>query len=594
MFHHAFTSYLTYAHPLDELCPLSCTGKDTFGGLSLSLIDTLDTLIIFEQYPSFVWATRYLRSHLSFDLNTTVSVFETTIRALGGLLSAHMLLTQQFHNCTFDPNFWYPNYDDALLWLAVNLADRLMPAFLTPTLIPYGAIHLQHGVMPQESQIASTAGAGSLLLEFGTLSRLTGDPRYYTAAYSAMAALHSRAAWTGLVGNHINIMDGTWVATDSGVGGLVDSFYEYMAKGYILFGDERLLRMFLVSASAVQSFVRKKPWFLDADMWSGQTSNIFHSSLSAFFPGLQTLMGSIVPAMETTRAHFSVWRKYGCLPEGYNVMTTTPMIGQVNYPLRPELAESLFYLHWATNDPMWIGAAASMLHSLENLTRTPCGYAEIRDVRTHEKGDLMPSFMMSETLKYLFLTFTPTTSSGDPHWLRSGRIVFTTEAHPLPIVSSDAMADIFAAGASSTSAMDNATTSSDSNADGTEDSIDEDVDSIPAHRRKCPLPKEADRIPCGYAMHGTDFPQVVDVNDIPSEGLTADVMRRVERLMREHGLQQVQLGKPGSRDLTRGYRVVQVGGAHMTFQVARPQPKCTRQMGWHVARGLCPWTSTWT
>ena len=149
------------------------------------------------------------------------------------------------------------------------------------------------------------------MLEFGTLSRLTRDPRHYRAAFDALRALHDRAAWTGLVGNHINIDHGAWVATDSGVGGLVDSFYEYMAKGYILFGDARLLRMFHSSSAAVQSFVRRAPWFLDADMWSGQTSNVFHSSLSAFYPGLQRLSGQIGPAAETTRAHFSVWRKYG-------------------------------------------------------------------------------------------------------------------------------------------------------------------------------------------------------------------------------------------------------------------------------------------
>lgn len=230
MLRHAYGSYITHALPRDELRSLSCVGADTFGGVAASLVDALDSLFVIGDFAAFVSACRHVRNDVHFDRNTTVSVFEINIRVLGGLLSAHSLIRESPPDTGFDPAVWFPDYDDALLYLAQDLADRLMPVFDTPTAIPYGAVHLQTGVSRNESSIASTAGAGSLLLEFGTLSRLVNDPKYYRAAFNAMEALHTRAApWTGLVGNHINIITGQWVATDSGVGGLIDSFYEVRA-----------------------------------------------------------------------------------------------------------------------------------------------------------------------------------------------------------------------------------------------------------------------------------------------------------------------------------------------------------------------------
>lgn len=161
-----------------------------------------------------------------------------------------------------------------------------------------------------------------------------------------------------------------------------------MVKGYILFGDMRLLNMFYEAYNAVQRYLRRGPWYLPADMFTGQTSSLGHCSLGAFWPGMQVLVGEIDDAIETTRAHFSVWRRYGCLPEAWHVYSQAPVDGAVNYPLRPELLESVFYLHWATNDSSWIGVARSMMHSLENLTRVECGFARIRNVVTHEQENL--------------------------------------------------------------------------------------------------------------------------------------------------------------------------------------------------------------
>jgi len=101
--------------------------------------------------------------------NKTVSVFETNIRILGGLLSAHLIASD------YATGMRIQSYDDQLLHLAADLAQRLLPAFDTPTGIPFGSINLKYGVDENESKITSTAGGGTLTLEFGILSRLTNN-----------------------------------------------------------------------------------------------------------------------------------------------------------------------------------------------------------------------------------------------------------------------------------------------------------------------------------------------------------------------------------------------------------------------------------
>lgn len=229
MFYHGYLNYKNHALHFDELRPLSCDGVDTFGGIHITLIDSLDALAVFGDWREFTWAVKYVEASVpSFAITANVSVFETNIRVLGSLLSAHGLLTDAAPAAGWRPSDYYPDYNNGLLKLAVDLADRLIPAFDTPTGIPYGAVGLNRGVWPGETVVASTAGGGSLLVEFGTLSLMTGDPKYYAAAFRAVEGLHKRVAWTGLVGNHIDTTTGEWVAHESGIGALIDSYYEYV------------------------------------------------------------------------------------------------------------------------------------------------------------------------------------------------------------------------------------------------------------------------------------------------------------------------------------------------------------------------------
>lgn len=606
MFDHAFSSYMTHAFPYDELNPITCKGSNTFGGISLTLIDTLDTLLLFNKPSTFMKAMNYICDNLTFDIDSTVSVFETTIRVLGGLLSSHSLLTTS--KVFKEKYFWIDsNYDDCLLWHAVKLTDKLLPAFNTSTKIPFGSIHLLNGVHKNESRVASTAGSGSLLLEFGTLSIYTNNTKYYNVAFESMKSLFSyRSEYTGLVGNHINIDDGLWVATQSGIGALIDSYYEYMIKGYILFGDKRLLTMFIKSYESIVKYIYKSPWFLDAEMYTGYTSNAIQSSLSAYYPGLLVLIGKIDDAIISTRAHYSVWRKYGSLPEGYDVVQKKVVYGRINYPLRPELIEAMFYIHWATNDTAWIGAAANIMHSLEVVSWVNCGFAEIKDVKHLEKGDCMPSFMMSETLKYIYLIF------GGGDWVKNGRFVFTTEAH-LMIVQLNEFQDLMQHDLNDNDVNDGFSIEDlrkklkdlinsgeaehveaaiegeelgYSNDDGNictptpppkeeveeEDEdivekldadLDEEENMTMLGQVKCRRrPKWKTQLTCGYGLSGNDHPHI-DVNRLTAEAISSDVEAQVHEFMASKNKQLV-VGMIFMGHCT-GYRVATIRDHEILF-----------------------------
>ena len=138
------------------------------------------------------------------------------------MLSAHLIASDASTGHAVD------GYSGELLRLATDLGRRLLPAFDTPTGIPYGSVSLRSGVVANESRISSTAGGGTLSLEFGILSRLTGDGRFEEAARKAVRALWARRSRLGLVGAHIDVRSGAWTHRDAGIGTSIDSFYEYV------------------------------------------------------------------------------------------------------------------------------------------------------------------------------------------------------------------------------------------------------------------------------------------------------------------------------------------------------------------------------
>jgi len=462
MFLHAFNSYMDNAWPWDELMPLSCTGRrwdqrnrgtidDILGGFSLTLIDSLDSLAVFGLHEEFIDAVERVIKNVHFDRDVTISVFESTIRVLGGLLSAHLLLA---NNVVTVPKTRTFTYEGELLELAEDLGNRLLPAFESPTGIPFHRINLQRGVESTETFQTCAAAAGTLLLEFGLLSRLTGDPIFERKARRAIVALWERRdPGTGLLGNTININNGRWLSNYASTGAGVDSFYEYLIKSFLILDDTAspyitkhdefegdLLQMFNEAMQSVDEHLSFGPWHIDVNMNHGRTRprNFVVSALQAFWPGLQALIGDVDRARESHRAYFSIWAHFGGFPELFDIMTRQipPHYGS-NYFLRPELAESTMILYEKTQDPYYLKVGAKIMRDIEAKCRVACGYATLRDVsrnegdiRNHE--DRMDSYFLSETLKYLYMLFDmgarnstkPTELAGD-----GKQVMFSTEGH---------------------------------------------------------------------------------------------------------------------------------------------------------------------
>eukprot|EP01063_Lacrimia_lanifica_P016504 TRINITY_DN23048_c0_g1_i1.p1 TRINITY_DN23048_c0_g1~~TRINITY_DN23048_c0_g1_i1.p1 ORF type:complete len:561 (+),score=189.28 TRINITY_DN23048_c0_g1_i1:70-1752(+) len=433
LFDHGYKGYMTHAYPKDELRALTCTGVETLshplGGFRLTLVDSLDALVVFGENEEFCRRAAELARELTFDLDVNVSVFETNIRMLGGLLSAHLLLEEEdIVDCEHAPGDAGFTYDGELLALAYDLGKRLLKAFDTQTGIPYGTVNLRHGVPPKETEVTSLAGGGTYLLEFGVLSVLVEDDRFETAARRATTALYDERSALGLLGNHINITTGRWTLWHAGVGGNTDSFYEYLPKAYALFNDQRYYDMFLDTYSALREHVYMRPWFVEVDMETGDDAWYVSNSLAAFYPGILINAGFELDGLESLAAFHAVFRKYGGLPEGFSLLNAVPKAGQLAYPLRPELAESLWQAYRATRDPQYLRMGADIVYALAKRTRTRCGFAVVEDVtKVGALRDSMESFVLSETLKYLHLLF------DDSSFVNTGEWVLNTEGHPFPL-----------------------------------------------------------------------------------------------------------------------------------------------------------------
>uniref|UniRef100_A0A0K0DCR3 alpha-1,2-Mannosidase n=1 Tax=Angiostrongylus cantonensis TaxID=6313 RepID=A0A0K0DCR3_ANGCA len=435
MFYHAYNGYLNYAFPLDELKPITCTGQDTWGSFSLSLVDALDTLIVMGNTTEFRRAVDVVLKSVRTDANVNVSVFETNIRIIGGLISAHMLSgrVEDGWPCS-----------GPLLRLAASMASRLLPAFNTDTGMPYGTVNLKYGVPKSETPITCTAGIGTFIVEFGTLSRLTGNPQFERVALRALETLWRTRSSISLVGNHINVQTGQWKATDTGIGAGVDSYFEYLVKGALLFQRPDLMKQFNEYASAINRYVRRGDWFLWVSMDKGAVSLPIFQSLEAFWPGLLTMVGDVEDASRIMLQYSQVIRQYGFPPEFYNIQNSASDKRSA-FPLRPEIVESLMYLYRATEDPQFLELGAQIVDAIEHSAKTSCGYATINNVEDHSIEDRMESFFLAETTKYLYLLFDPEnflhndgllariidTPNGECVIDGTGGYIFNTEAHPV-------------------------------------------------------------------------------------------------------------------------------------------------------------------
>ena len=408
-FVHAWNGYKQYAWGHDELKPLSKTYSDWYPTpLLITPVDAFDTMILMGLSAEAAEAKDLILSQLNFDLDMEVQHFEVAIRILGGLISAQQL--------DGDPRF---------LELAIDFADRMLPVFDSNTGMPYRFVNLK--THTTRGRFTNPAEIGTYVLEYGALSHLTGDPKYFDAAKRAIVALYHRRSKIGLVGSTIDVETGRWLAKDSHVGCGIDSYYEYLLKGAILFDDPELSAMWQTTIAAVNAHVADKAsrglWYGRANMSTGEQRATVFGALDAFFPAVLSLGGDLDRAARLEDSCYKMWTLHGIAPELLNYKTMTVVVG--SYHLRPEFVESAYYLYHYTGDEKYRWIGATFFNSLVERCKTDAGFAALADVRTGVKTDAMESYFLAEAMKYFYLLFAP------PEVFDFETAVFNTEAHPI-------------------------------------------------------------------------------------------------------------------------------------------------------------------
>ncbi len=408
-FLHAWEGYKKYAWGHDELKPISKSYKDWYGvSLLMTPVDAFDTMTLMGLKKEANEAKELILDSLSFNKDIYVKNFEITIRMLGGLLSAYEL-----------------DHDKRFLSLAEDLGNRLLPVFNSKTGMPYMFVNLK--TEKTKGEVSNPAEIGTLLIEFGTLSKLTGKSVYYNKAKNALVQLYNRRSKIGLVGSSINVDTGEWVDMESHISGGIDSYYEYLLKSWKLFGDKDCKKMWETSIKALNKYLADSTstgfWYGQVDMNTGEKKSTNFGSLDAFFPAELALSGDIKRAEELENSCYKMWNLEGIEPEEINFSNMKILYPQ--YFLRPEIIESAYYLYHYTHDEKYLEMGKTFVNNIIKYCRTDAGFAELKNVVTKEKQDSMESFFLAETLKYLYLLFSPEST------LNFNKIIFNTEAHPL-------------------------------------------------------------------------------------------------------------------------------------------------------------------
>jgi mannosidase alpha-like ER degradation enhancer 2 len=412
-FLHAWNGYKKYAWGHDDLKPLSKTPHDWYPQpLLMTAVDSLDTMILMNMDDEAAATKQYILDNLSFDKDMEVQNFEITIRLLGGLLTNYQLTG-----------------DKRLLNLAEDLGNRLLPVFNSPTGMPYRYVNLKTGKVSKP--ISNPAETGTLIIEFGSLSKFTGKPIYYEKAKRALVETYKRRSKIGLVGEWINVETGEWTNTDSHISGAIDSYYEYLLKCSLLFGDQDCKHMWTDSIVAINKYLGDERrndyggelWYGHAEMNTGARRATTYGALDAFFPAVLALSGDMKRAKLLQDSSFRMWNQAGIEPEEFDY--AAGKITSPGYPLRPEIVESTYYLYRYTKDQKYQLMGEKLWRDFVKYCRTDEGYAALKNVETKEKTDSMQSFLFAETFKYFYLLFAP------PSALDFDRVIFNTEAHPI-------------------------------------------------------------------------------------------------------------------------------------------------------------------
>ncbi|CCB77563.1 MULTISPECIES: glycoside hydrolase family 47 protein [Streptomycetaceae] len=393
-FLHGWRGYTQVAWGYDEVRPVSGGRNDFFAPgrtFGLSIVEALDTLYVMGEDAEVARGCDWIEAHFDPAQDADVHVFEAVIRLVGGLLAGYLATGRK-----------------RLLDRCREFTDRLLPAFASPTGIPYTHVNLRTGAVSGSS--VPLAEVGTNVMEFGLLTRLTGDRRYLDASMRAYRAAMARRTSLGLLGTSIDAETGRWTDPASvAPNPPVDSFYEYLWGGWALLGDRRLRDWYRSLTSAILKHQADTGtghlWFRQVDPATGRQLGTSQSELASFYAGLLGKGGDPRHA----RAYYESWTavldRYPVLPEGidYRTLAATDTGNQ----LRPEYVNSSFDLWRLTRDPYYKRTAYRYFTGMRDHLRVPGGYTIAADVTASPMrlGDLTPAYWFAENPKYLYLIF---------------------------------------------------------------------------------------------------------------------------------------------------------------------------------------------
>ncbi|CAL4903426.1 unnamed protein product [Urochloa decumbens] len=493
-FEHAWSGYRNYAMGYDELMPLSHRGTDGLGGLGATIVDSLDTAIIMGADDVVSEASKWIEENLMKRISEKgqVNLFETTIRVLGGLLSAYHLSGGD-HAGSGDsgiPASYKKANPERLLEVSKDLADRLLLAFTSsPTAIPLSDVILRDRTAHAAPDgLSSTSEASTLQLEFSYLSRVSGDPRYDTEAMKVLEHMRTLPKVEGLVPIYINPTSGQFSGENIRLGSRGDSYYEYLLKVWIQQAENRgtslkyLFEMYTEAMKGVKHLLVRKTvpneLVFVGELPFGRNGEFSPKMdhLVCFLPGTlalgatkgitkkKALESNLLTDEDIENLQLAEDLAKTCV-EMYFV-TSTGLAPEIAYfhiegnpeggpgggnksnkyvndiiikpldrhnLLRPETVESLFVLHRITEDPKYREWGWQIFEAFEKYTKVDSGgYSSLDDVTSipPHRRDKMETFFLGETLKYLYLLF------DESNTLPLDKYVFNTEAHPLPVMRS--------------------------------------------------------------------------------------------------------------------------------------------------------------
>ena len=407
-FWHAWSAYKEYAWGHDGLKPLSKGFYDLYDvPFYVTAVDALDSMILMGFDDEAAKTQEFIRQHLSFDKDVFVKCSDFSSHVLGGLIAG-----------------FQSTGDEKLLNLAEDLANRLLPAFKSATGMPYVYVNLKTGAVKGEEN--EPADIGSLLLELGTMTALTGQAKYYNTAKIALLQLYETRSENGLLGEKIDVTTGVWTTTTSRLSGESRSYFDNLVRCALFFGDEDCRIMWTSGIEAVNKYLADTTsaglWFGEADMKTGKRTKTVSCQTNALFPAALALAGDVSRAEVLQKSTRSIWNHFGIAPDEIDYRTME--VVSPGYRLSPEAMESAYFLYQYTFDADYLSMGKDLLDSLRTHCRLPEGFAGLSNVITREKSDRMESHFLSGTLKYLFLLFEP------PETLEFKKVMFNSAGHP--------------------------------------------------------------------------------------------------------------------------------------------------------------------